>query len=401
MATLERPVKEGNARTYQAKVALGYVDILASEVDADLDVIYAAWNGGVSTANLVDGSVTYAKLAPDAQLWRDTGSTITPGTNFATRLIQWGATGTVKYCLADAAGSLQIQANMLTGSTPTDTAKSQWILAISPAADALSIFRSPPGATAAFVEKLKVDGFGNLLVDAGALLLNSGGRVTTIPNLHQESLNEVGVPGQDTTKAAWKWGANATNDNFFVQRAPANTTAFANDLALDASGNLSVLASISTGGATSAPSMPGVRVAGTTAGIRAAFGNLYPDGYGSAIALGWTGALKARVDGTDIGTITVTASDARVKQDVREDVPGLAAVAALRPVSFEYDQEARPIGFESGRHYGLIAQEVLPHAPLSVTGDETTLFGIEYGRLVPILIRAIQELAQKVEVLAA
>ena len=80
-----RPLKEGSVTTYQAKVAAGFPDILASEMDADLDTIYAAWNGGVNTANLVNGSVTYAKLAPDAQLWRDTGTALTPGTNFATR----------------------------------------------------------------------------------------------------------------------------------------------------------------------------------------------------------------------------------------------------------------------------------------------------------------------------
>jgi hypothetical protein len=58
-----RPLKEGSVTTYQQKVALGFPDILASEMDADLDTIYAAWNGGVATANLIDGSVTTPKLA--------------------------------------------------------------------------------------------------------------------------------------------------------------------------------------------------------------------------------------------------------------------------------------------------------------------------------------------------
>jgi hypothetical protein len=58
-----RPLKEGSVTTYQQKVALGFPDILASEADADLDTIYAAWNGGVATANLIDGSVTTAKIA--------------------------------------------------------------------------------------------------------------------------------------------------------------------------------------------------------------------------------------------------------------------------------------------------------------------------------------------------
>src|SRR5215475_10425279 len=63
MAVIQRPAKQGNATTYQGKVAQGYTAILASEVDADLDVIYAAWNGGADTVNIADGSITSAKLA--------------------------------------------------------------------------------------------------------------------------------------------------------------------------------------------------------------------------------------------------------------------------------------------------------------------------------------------------
>jgi hypothetical protein len=74
MATLQRPVKEGSVRTYQEKVGLGFVDILASEMDADLDTIYAAWNGGtgnladlaVTTPKLADGAVTSVKIANSA-----------------------------------------------------------------------------------------------------------------------------------------------------------------------------------------------------------------------------------------------------------------------------------------------------------------------------------------------
>jgi hypothetical protein len=60
-----RPLKEGSVTTYQQKVAAGFPDILASEADADLDTIYAAWNGGVGTANLIDGCVTSAKIQAD------------------------------------------------------------------------------------------------------------------------------------------------------------------------------------------------------------------------------------------------------------------------------------------------------------------------------------------------
>jgi hypothetical protein len=66
MAQIPRPPKQGNVTTYVAKVAAGYARILAGEVDADLDTIYGAWNGGVDTVNIRDGSVTSAKLAADA-----------------------------------------------------------------------------------------------------------------------------------------------------------------------------------------------------------------------------------------------------------------------------------------------------------------------------------------------
>jgi len=66
MATIQRPIKQGNATTYQGKVAAGYTKILASEMDADLDLIYSAWNQGVDTINIADGAITGAKLAPGA-----------------------------------------------------------------------------------------------------------------------------------------------------------------------------------------------------------------------------------------------------------------------------------------------------------------------------------------------
>src|SRR5262245_44854369 len=62
MAAIQRPVKEGSVRTYQEKVGLGFLDILASEMDGDLDTVYAAWNGGVDSVTLKDGAVTTPKL---------------------------------------------------------------------------------------------------------------------------------------------------------------------------------------------------------------------------------------------------------------------------------------------------------------------------------------------------
>jgi hypothetical protein len=66
MAIIQRPTKQGGATTFQGKVAQGYTKILASEADADIDTIFAAWNGGADTVNLRDNAVTSAKIAPGA-----------------------------------------------------------------------------------------------------------------------------------------------------------------------------------------------------------------------------------------------------------------------------------------------------------------------------------------------
>src|SRR5262245_48525976 len=66
MATIQRPVKTYGTRSYVSEVAAAPSNqdpILANEVDADLDTVYSAWNGGVDAVNIKDGAVSRAKLS--------------------------------------------------------------------------------------------------------------------------------------------------------------------------------------------------------------------------------------------------------------------------------------------------------------------------------------------------
>jgi endosialidase-like protein len=153
---------------------------------------------------------------------------------------------------------------------------------------------------------------------------------------------------------------------------------------------------------------PALRIFGAAGGVRyQAVGTTGPDGFSNVIAFGWDGSLKARVDSVVIGTVTIT-SDARVKLDVQEDVPGLETVLALRPISFEYDQSKRLIGFEPGRHYGLIAQELEPHLPLLLREEvwdagipDESYFTLQHMELIPVLIQAIKDLTERVAAVEA
>src|SRR5262249_48281932 len=51
MSTIQRPIKTGGNREYADERAAGFITVKSSEVDADLDTIYSAWNSGNLTWN--------------------------------------------------------------------------------------------------------------------------------------------------------------------------------------------------------------------------------------------------------------------------------------------------------------------------------------------------------------
>jgi hypothetical protein len=87
-------------------------------------------------------------------------------------------------------------------------------------------------------------------------------------------------------------------------------------------------------------------------------------------------------------------SDARYKENVRALPYGLDEVIALHPVAFTWID--RP---DEGLHYGLIAQEVRDVLPevVSVGEDKDDIMSIDYGELVPVLVRAVQEQQDEIE----
>jgi len=98
------------------------------------------------------------------------------------------------------------------------------------------------------------------------------------------------------------------------------------------------------------------------------------------------GAFIRRSDGA-----YVNGSDLRLKRDITPLDGVLDRVMHLRPVSYRFRGESA----EMPRSLGLVAQEVEPLFP-EVVGDCDGFKGLAYSELVPVTIRAIQELNQKV-----
>jgi len=87
-------------------------------------------------------------------------------------------------------------------------------------------------------------------------------------------------------------------------------------------------------------------------------------------------------------------SDGRYKENVRDLIYGLEEVRALRPVI--YSMIGHP---DQGPRYGLIAQEVREVLPEAVSGseDDDGTLSMDYGELVPVLVKAVQEQQEQID----
>ncbi len=117
-------------------------------------------------------------------------------------------------------------------------------------------------------------------------------------------------------------------------------------------------------------------------------GNLVPE-VTNAHSLGATTARWTEVHATN-GVIQT--SDVRLKKNIKPLNYGLETVLAMRAVSYNWKDRN-----QAGDKIGFIAQELEKLVPEVVTigTDENKTRGVNYSELVPVLVRAIQDLEAK------
>lgn len=92
-------------------------------------------------------------------------------------------------------------------------------------------------------------------------------------------------------------------------------------------------------------------------------------------------------------------SDISQKENIREIPYGLATVNELTPVMFDFTEHG--IGDGAKDILGFIAQDVEPAIPELVTESSTGLKTLKMGDMIPVLVKAIQELNAKIDAQAA
>ena len=104
---------------------------------------------------------------------------------------------------------------------------------------------------------------------------------------------------------------------------------------------------------------------------------------------------------TQIGSITQngttgvlynTSSDARLKHDIIDAPEASTLIDQIKVRSFKWNAD------DSTQRYGFIAQELLPIAPEAVSQpeDPDAMMGVDYSKLVPMLVKEIQDLRARV-----
>jgi len=93
-------------------------------------------------------------------------------------------------------------------------------------------------------------------------------------------------------------------------------------------------------------------------------------------------------------------SDKRFKKDIEPINSALSNVLKLKPVKYSWNTEEFPDKhFDNKRHIGLIAQEVEEVYPEIVNTNDEGFKSIDYSKLVPVLIKAVQEQQAEIEAL--
>jgi hypothetical protein len=275
-------------------------------------------------------------------------------------------------------------------------------------------------------EAMRIDSSGNLIVGgttaqgASAVTLTAGGSIITdgFVKPHTDASYDLGASSQ-----RWRYLylssiayiAGTTGRGLKISNA---TESYTNNVAvLDAQHSQGIL-QFKTAGSEAARIdkdgnfLVGKTVIGATSAGFAVVNDEYISSTNTATASGSRVLLLNRQSGTgtsiefrqantSVGSVSVTASatayntssDQRLKENIVDAPSASDDIDAIQVRSFDWKADG------SHQKYGMVAQELQGVAPEAVTGDADSdeMMGVDYSKLVPMLVKEIQSLRARVQ----
>jgi hypothetical protein len=255
-------------------------------------------------------------------------------------------------------------------------------------------------------ERMRIDSSGNVgigLTSPGAKLdvagtIQSKPAAGTFPQFNLNSLDSgkwkslIAFQNSGTNK--WEVGVdpsnNGTNSLYFYDNAAGSER-----MRIDSSGNLLVgTTTASAKVAVVSNAFNGLFINAQGAASNGAFekdntaGGYLVFNYNDGVSVSGVGSI------TTNGTVVTynVSSDARVKHDIVDAPEASSLIDAIRVRSFKWNVN------NSEQRYGFIAQELLEVAPEAVHQPDNPeeIMGVDYSKLVPMLVKEIQSLRARV-----
>jgi hypothetical protein len=225
-------------------------------------------------------------------------------------------------------------------------------------------------------------GFGSVLVgQTDASVTNLGNNFYINSSFNYTYINTEAASRYEQYLGQHRW--------YSAPSGTAGTTAtFTQAMTLDASGNLLV-------GTTSASNTPtqGVTLMMNTNVGSIGIGHLIGTSSGNGYAnFAYNGAAIGSI--TQSGTTAVLynlTSDQRLKENIQDAAPASALIDAIQVRQYNWKSDG------SHQRYGFVAQELVTVAPEAVhqPADPEEMMAVDYSKLVPMLVKEIQDLRKR------